>query len=74
MQVLFNCACTPCFNIIETVFCDMKYHIRKMNKTTSRELVEEARSFLNRIDNVYMLKKITACCKFFIKALHNEEF
>ena len=74
MKVIFNCACTPCFNIIETVFCDMKYHIRKMNRTTSRELIEESRVFLNRVDNEYMFKKINASCKFFVKALHFEEF
>ena len=35
VKVIFNCPNTPAFNIIETVFADMKYHIRKDNETTS---------------------------------------
>ena len=53
----------------------MKYHIRKNNKTTSRELIEEARTFLNNnVDEKFMLNKIKASCKFFVKALHSQEF
>lgn len=31
MKCIFNCRCTPAFNIIETVFADMKFHIRRAN-------------------------------------------
>ena len=73
--MIYNCACTPCFNIIETVFCDMKFYIRSRNKNTARELIEEARFFLNNnINSEYMFKKIVASCKFFLKALNYIEF
>jgi len=50
IKVIFNCPNTPAFNIIETVFADMKYHIRKKNKNNSKDLVESAREFLRTCD------------------------
>ena len=35
VKIIFNCAGTPAFNVIESVFCDMKFSIRKSNKKTS---------------------------------------
>ena len=75
VKCFFNCACTPCFNIIETVFCDLKCFIRKKNKTKSHELIDAARDFLNNcVNHKFMLKKICMCCKYFIKALECQEF
>ena len=31
VSVIFNCPCTPAYNIIETVFCDAKHHVRGTN-------------------------------------------
>ena len=46
-----------------------------MNKTTSKELINEARIYMNKsIDHQYMMKKILSSAKFFKKALNNEEF
>ena len=50
IKVIFNCPNIPAFNVIETVFGDMKYHIRKKNETTSEGLVDRARTFLNSCD------------------------
>ena len=49
--------------------------MRKMNKTKSKDLIHEARYYMNNIiDEDYMKKKILSSCKFFKKALNNEEF
>ena len=58
IKIIFNCPNTPAFNVIETVFGDMKYHIRKKNQNTSKELVESAREFLRTCDKKYMKKKL----------------
>ena len=73
--MLFNAPNTPAFNIIETVFCDMKDFIRRKNKKSSRELVEEARNFLaTKVDANLIKHKLSLSCKYFIMALNNEEF
>ena len=56
--MVFNCPSTPAFNIIETVFADMKYNIRKKNETTSDGLIKRAREFLYSVNEKYMKKKI----------------
>ncbi len=33
IKIIFNCPNTPAFNIIETVFADLKYQLRKKNYT-----------------------------------------
>ena len=71
---MFNCPTTPAFNIIETVFADMKYDIRKKNYTESQDLIQGARNFLNTLDKNYMKKRLAQACKFFIKAIKSEEF
>ena len=52
----------------------MKFQIRKKNYTESKDLINEARLFLRKLDNNYMKKKMAQACKFFIKAIHSEEF
>ena len=71
---MFNCPNTPSFNIIETVFADMKFQIRKKNYTESQDLIKEAKLFLSNLDRNYMKKKMAQACKFFIKAIKFEEF
>ena len=39
MKCIFNCKCTPAFNIIETVFADMKFDIRRANVSKQEELI-----------------------------------
>ena len=72
---MFNAACTPAFNIIETVFCDLKFFIRRKNKINSKGLVEEARNFLStKVNRDFIMKKKAQACKYFIQALLKEEF
>ena len=52
----------------------MKFQIRKKNYTESKDMVNEARIFLSKLDRDYMKKKMAQACKFFIKAIHSEEF
>ena len=59
IKVIFNCPNTPAFNVIETVFGDMKYYIRKKNEKSPDGLVKRAREFLNTCDEEYMKKKIS---------------
>ena len=58
IKIIFNCPNTPAFNIIETVFADMKFQLRKKNYTQSKDLVNEAKNFLGNIDKDYMKKKM----------------
>ena len=75
VEIIFNCACTPCFNIIETVFGDLKFHIRKKNLFTSDQIVEESRKFLeNQVDVNFMNLQLKKSLKYFKKALLCEEF
>ena len=63
IKILFNCACTPAFNIIENVFCDMKFHIRRKNKKSAEDIIQEARNFLrSEITPNYMMKKMLMSC------------
>ena len=39
IKVIFNCPNTPSFNIIENVFADLKFQLRKKNLTKSEDLV-----------------------------------
>ena len=58
IKVLFNVPNTPAFNIIETVFCDLKKVLRNKNKSTAKELVEEAIHFLrNNVTEEYIKTK-----------------
>ena len=59
VKIIFNCPNTPAFNVIETVFCDMKYTIRGKNETESKDLVQEAKEFLGGLDKKYMKKKMS---------------
>ena len=56
---MFNCPNTPPFNIIENVFADLKFNLRKKNLTNSDDLVKEARLFLSKLDTNYMKKKMS---------------
>ncbi len=47
VKVVFNCPCTPAFNLIETVFCDLKCYLRRKNLNTAQGLIDESRIFLN---------------------------
>ena len=39
VRIIFNTSCTPAYNVVESVFCDMKFGVRKSNKKTSDQLV-----------------------------------
>jgi len=69
IKVIFNCPNTPPFNIIENVFADLKFHLRKKNLTKREDLVHEARLFLSTLDTNYMKKRMQWACKYFIKAI-----
>ena len=56
---MFKCPNTPPFNIIENVFADLKFQLRKKNLTKSEDLVQEARLFLSTLDTNYMKKKMS---------------
>ena len=58
IKVIFNCPTTPSFNIIETVFADLKFQIREKNYIESKDLINEARKFLNTLDRIHMKKKM----------------
>ena len=73
-MVIFNTACTPAFNIIECVFADMKFYIRRRNRYDSDGLIEEAKKFLSTINEEYMTKKRKMALKFFKKAIDLEDF
>ena len=74
MKCIFNCKCTPAFNIIETVFADMKFSIRRQNVKTSDELLYEARKFLKNLNPNHMMNKIKQSLQYYIKAMNNEDF
>ena len=59
IKVIFNCPNTPPFNIIENVFADLKFQLRKKNLTKSEDLVQEARLFLRKLDTNYMKSKMS---------------
>ena len=52
----------------------MKFRIREKNFTESKDLVNESKIFLSKLDENYMKKKRAQACKFFIKAIKLEEF
>ena len=57
--MLFNTPNTPAFNIIETLFCDLKRVLRSKNKDSTSALIEEARHFLtNKVDEEYIRLKL----------------
>ena len=58
VKVIFNCACTPAFNLIENVFCDMKFHVRRANQNSAEGLILATRKFLKTIDSNYIESKI----------------
>ena len=58
MKCVFNCKCTPAFNIIETVFADMKFDIRRANVNSTEGLIEEALRSLKKMDKRYMMGKL----------------
>ena len=58
VRIMFNCPNTPPFNIIENVFADLKFQLRKKNLTKSEDLVQEARLFLSTLDTNYMKKRM----------------
>ena len=74
VRIIFNCPSTPAYNVVESVFCDMKFGIRKSNKKTSDELVQAAREFLITVDENYMRPKILMSLKYFKKGLQSEDF
>ena len=39
VKIIFNCPSTPAYNVIESVFGDMKFSIRRSNKKTGVELI-----------------------------------
>ena len=45
IRIIFNCPNTPPFNVIENVFADLKYNLRRKNLTKSDDLIQEARIF-----------------------------
>ena len=47
---MFNCPNTPPFNIIENVFADLKFNLRKKNHTNTDDLIREVRIFLSKLD------------------------
>ena len=39
VEIIFNCPNTPALNIVELVFADLKYSVRKENKSVSKDLI-----------------------------------
>ena len=58
VRIMFNCPNTPPFNVIENVFADLKYNLRRKNLTKSDDLIQEARIFLKKLDSKYMKTKM----------------
>ena len=58
IRIMFNCPNTPPFNVIENVFADLKYNLRRKNLTKSDDLIQEARIFLKKLDSKYMKTKM----------------
>ena len=48
VRIMFNCPNTPPFNVIENVFADVKFNLRKKNYTKSDDLIQETREFLKK--------------------------
>ena len=65
MKIIFNCKSTPAYNVVESVFCDMKFNVRKENKKSGDELVQSARKFLqNTVNFNYKQGKILMSMKY----------
>ena len=69
VKIIFNSPSTPAYNVVESVFADMKFGIRRSNKKTSDELVHSAREFLLSVDFNYMRGKIMQSMRYFKKGL-----
>ena len=53
IKVMFNCPNTPPFNIIENVFADLKFNLRKRNYTNRDDLIKNEQSEIDII-NIYL--------------------
>ena len=59
IKVVYNVPNTPAYNIIETLFGDLKKYVRNKNRTNSKELIIEARNFLrNTVTSEYVKRKL----------------
>ena len=50
IRVFFNVANSPALNVVELVFADLKYHLRRNNKKTMHELLEEILIFRKKVN------------------------
>ena len=74
VQVIFNVPTSPALNVIELIFADLKFYLRKKNKFTSNELVQEVINFLNQLEESLISKKKSLSLKYYILAIQQIDF
>ena len=55
IDILFNCPNSPALNIVELVFADLKYSIRKENKSNTQDILKAAIDFFHQLNESKLL-------------------